>query len=270
MTDDSAPARSAVPRVDTAVPHSARVWNYWLGGKDNFAADRAIGDQVRQIFPQIAMNARAQRDFLSRAVRYLAGDLWIRQFLDIGTGLPTAGNTHEVAQQVAPDCRIVYVDNDPVVLAHARALLTGAAAGTTDYIDVDVREPGEIVQAAARTLDFNRPTAVMLLGILGHIEDRDEAESIVNRLVEALSPGSYLVIADGADVDEAGNEAQRRYNEAAPVPYHLRSPEQIAAFFGELDVLAPGVVPVSQWRPDPSAAEEPADTAVFGGVAHKP
>ena len=270
MTDDSAPARSALPRVDTAVPHSARVWNYWLGGKDNFAADRAIGDQVRQIFPQIAMNARAQRDFLSRAVRYLAGDLWIRQFLDIGTGLPTAGNTHEVAQQVAPDCRIVYVDNDPVVLAHARALLTGANPGTTDYIDVDVREPGEIVQAAARTLDFNRPTAVMLLGILGHIEDRDEAESIVNRLVEALSPGSYLVIADGADVDEAGNEAQRRYNEAAPVPYHLRSPEQIAAFFGELDVLAPGVVPVSQWRPDPSAAEEPADTAVFGGVAHKP
>ncbi len=270
MTDDSAPARSAVPRVDTAVPHSARVWNYWLGGKDNFAADRAIGDQVRQIFPQIAMNARAQRDFLSRAVRYLAGDLWIRQFLDIGTGLPTAGNTHEVAQQVAPDCRIVYVDNDPVVLAHARALLTGANPGTTDYIDVDVREPGEIVQAAARTLDFNRPTAVMLLGILGHIEDRDEAESIVNRLVEALSPGSYLVIADGADVDEAGNEAQRRYNEAAPVPYHLRSPEQIAAFFGELNVLAPGVVPVSQWRPDPSSAEEPADTAVFGGVAHKP
>ena len=251
MTDDSAPARSAVPRVDTAVPHSARVWNYWLGGKDNFAADRAIGDQVRQIFPQIAMNARAQRDFLSRAVRYLAGDLWIRQFLDIGTGLPTAGNTHEVAQQVAPDCRIVYVDNDPVVLAHARALLTGANPGTTDYIDVDVREPGEIVQAAALTLDFNRPTAVMLLGILGHIEDRDEAESIVSRLVEALSPGSYLVIADGADVDEAGNEAQRRYNEAAPVPYHLRSPEQIAAFFGELAVLAPGVVPVSQMAARP-------------------
>jgi S-adenosyl methyltransferase len=269
VTDESASSSTTPAKVDTAVPHSARVWNYWLGGKDNFAADRAVGDQVRQIFPQIVMNARAQREFLTRVVRYLAGELQVRQFLDVGTGLPTAGNTHEVAQQVAPDSRVVYVDNDPVVLAHARALLTGAKAGTTAYIDVDVREPGEIVRAAALTLDFNRPTALMLLGILGHIGDHDEASSIVRQLVGALCPGSYLVVADGADVDEAGNEAQRRYNEAAPVPYHLRSPEQISAFFGGLDLLSPGVVPVSQWRPDPNSADEPADTAVFGGVARR-
>jgi S-adenosyl methyltransferase len=269
VTDDSAPASGAPPAVDTAMPHSARVWNYWLGGKDNFATDRAIGDQVQQIFPQIVMNARAQRDFLSRVVRYLAGDLRVRQFLDVGTGLPTAGNTHEVAQEVAPDCRVVYVDNDPIVLSHARALLTSVPAGATDYIDADVREPGEIVRAAAQTLDFNRPTALMLLGILGHIGDLDEAKSIVDRLVEVLSAGSYLVIADGADVDEAGNEAQRRYNEAAPIPYILRSPDEIAAFFTGLNVLAPGVVPVSQWRPDPDAADEPAGTAVYGGVARK-
>jgi O-methyltransferase involved in polyketide biosynthesis len=154
-------------------------------------------------------------------------------------------------------------------LSHARALLTSTPAGATDYIDADVREPDQIVRAAAQTLDFNRPTALMLLGILGHIGDRNEATSIVNRLVDVLSPGSYLVIADGADVDEAGNEAQRRYNEAAPVPYNLRTPEEIAVFFTGLDVLAPGVVPVSQWRPDPTAAEEPAGTAVFGGVARK-
>jgi S-adenosyl methyltransferase len=270
VTDDSPSANTGPPKVDPTVPHSARVWNYWLGGKDNFAADRAIGDQVRQIFPQIVMNARAQREFLTRVVRYLAGDLRVRQFLDVGTGLPTAGNTHEVAQQMAPDCRIVYVDNDPVVLAHARALLTSAEPGATDYIAGDVHEPGEIVRAAGQMLDFNRPTTLMLLGILGHIDDPDEARSIVSRLVEALCPGSYLVIADGADVDEAGNDAQRRYNEAAPVPYHLRSPEQIAAFFAGLDLLEPGVVPVSRWRPDPSSTDKPADTAVFGGVARKP
>ena len=268
MTDDSESA-STTPAVDTKVPHSARVWNYWLGGKDHFAADRAIGEQVRQIFPQIVLNARAQRDFLSRVVRYLGGDLRIRQFLDVGTGLPTAGNTHEIAQQVSPDCRVVYVDNDPIVLAHARALLTSVPAGTIDYINADLHDPDQIVQGAARTLDFNRPTALMLLGILGHIGDRDEATSIVNRLVEVLSPGSYLVVADGANVDEAGNEAQRRYNEAAPVPYHLRSPEEISAFFTGVDVLEPGVVAVSKWRPDPDAADELAGTAVFGGVARK-
>jgi O-methyltransferase involved in polyketide biosynthesis len=245
------------------------VWNYWLGGKDNFAADRAIGEQVKQIFPQIVRNARAQRDFLTRVVRYLAGDLRVRQFLDIGTGLPTAGNTHEVAQQVAADCRVVYVDNDPVVLAHARALLTSADIGATDYIGADLREPIDIARAAERTLDFNRPTALMLLGILGHIEDHGEAQLIVSRLVEVLSPGSYVVIADGADVDEAGNEAQRNYNQAAPVPYNLRSPEETSAFFSGLTLLEPGVVPVSDWRPDPNATDEPSGTAVYGGVARK-
>jgi len=245
------------------------VWNYWLGGKDNFAADRAIGEQVRHIFPQIVSNARAQRDFLTRVLRYLAGDLRVRQFLDVGTGLPTAGNTHEVAQQVAADCRVVYVDNDPVVLAHARALLTSSDVGATDYVGTDLHDPAEIAQAAARTLDFNRPTALMLLGILGHIDDHDEARLIVTRLVDVLSPGSYLVIADGADVDQAGNEAQRNYNRAAPVPYNLRSPEEISAFFSGLTLLEPGVVPVSDWRPEPNATDKPSGTAVYGGVARK-
>jgi hypothetical protein len=163
------------PTIDTTVPHSARVWNYWLGGKDNYPVDRAAGEQFREIFPEIVDAARTSRQFLTRAVRYLAGVAGIRQFLDVGTGLPTADNTHEVAQRVAPDSRIVYVDNDPLVLTHARALLTSTPQGVTENIDADVREPDKIVLAAAKTLDFTQPTALMLLGILGHIGDYDEA-----------------------------------------------------------------------------------------------
>src|SRR5215470_11815844 len=182
------------PKIDTTVPQAARTWNYWLGGTDNLDVDRQVGDQIMGAFPAVMENARAARAFLARAVRYLAGQAGIRQFLDIGSGLPTANNTHEVAQAVVPECRIVYVDNDPVVLAHASSRLTRAPAGTTDYIDVDVRDTDKIMQLAGLTLDLTRPIAVMLVGILGYIASDDEAQSIVQRLMAAVPSGSYLAM----------------------------------------------------------------------------
>jgi O-methyltransferase involved in polyketide biosynthesis len=234
------------------VPHSARIWNYWLGGKDNYEVDRRAGDQYRQLFPQIVDAARAGRYFLARAVRFLAGEAGIRQFLDIGTGLPTVDNTHEVAQRVAPDCRIVYVDNDPLVLAHARALLTSTPEGACDYIAADMHQPGTILRAAARTLDFRRPVAVILLGVLGHVSDDEQAQAIVRQVLAAVPPGSYLVLADSINVGDRHIEAGRQYSKTGAVPYHLRTPAQVAAFFAGLDLVEPGLVPVSQWRPEPS------------------
>ena len=256
--------------IDASVPHSARIWNYWLGGKDNFAVDRAVGEQVKSMFPQIALVARVQREFLVRAVRYLAGPAGVGQFLDIGTGLPSADNTHQVAQRTAPASRVVYVDNDPVVLAHARALLTGTPEGATAYVQADLRDCAQILAAAAGTLDLTRPVALMLLGILGHIGSDSEAASIVTALLAGLAAGSYLVIADGVNTSEAGNQAQARYNEQSPVPYHLRSPEQIGAFFAGLQLIEPGVVPCSQWRPDPWVGASAPQAAVYCGVAIKP
>jgi hypothetical protein len=256
--------------IDTSVPHSARIWNYWLGGKDNFAVDRAVGEQVRSMFPEIALVARVQREFLGRAVSYLAGAAGIRQFLDIGTGLPTADNTHQVAQCVAPASRVVYVDNDPVVLVHARALLTSNPEGVTAYVESDLQDCARILTAAAETLDLTRPVAVMLLGILGHIGSDGEAASIVRALLAGLAAGSYLVVADGVNTSEAGNEAQARYNEQSPVPYHLRSPEQIAAFFEGLRLVEPGVVSCSRWRSDQPVGPDAPEAAVYCGVAVKP
>jgi hypothetical protein len=274
VTDSSSAPGQQPPTIDTSVPHSARVWNYWLGGKDNYPVDRAAGGQFREIFPEIVDAARASRQFLTRVVRYLAGEAGIRQFLDVGTGLPTADNTHQVAQRVAPESRIVYVDNDPLVLAHARALLTSTPEGVTSYIDADLREPDEIVQAAARTLDFSRPTALMLLGILGHVADYDEARSIVKRLLDPLPSGSYLALNDGTNVVNKAvvDEAQRQYNESGAVPYHPRSPEQIAGLFDGLELLEPGVVSCPRWRPDPADAGGglPAEVDMFGGVGRKP
>lgn len=263
------PERPAPPGVDTSVPHSARVWNYWLGGKDNFEADRAVGDMVWNAFPEIVDIARYVRAFLGRSVRFLAGEAGIRQFLDIGTGLPTANNTHEIAQSVAPESRIVYVDDDPLVLAHARALLTSTPEGVTNYLDADLSEPEKIIEAASGTLDFNEPVAVMLLGILAHVDDYDEARSIVRRLMDAVPSGSYLTISDGTNTSEAVVESHRQYNENAPVPYHLRSPEQIAGYFDGLELVDPGVVPFTQWRPDP-ADGSPAYVDGYCGVARKP
>jgi hypothetical protein len=261
------------PEIDATVPHSARIWNYWLGGKDNYPVDRAAGDQYREVFPEIVDVARASRQFLTRAVRYLAGEAQVRQFLDIGTGLPTADNTHQVAQGVDPTCRIVYVDNDPLVLTHARALLTSTPQGATDYIDADLRDPDRILEAADRTLDFSRPIALMLMGILGHIGDYATARSIVKRLLDPLPSGSYLTLNDGTDViSKAFAEAQQRYNESGALPYQLRSPEQIAGFFDGLELVEPGVVSVPRWRPDVAEADDglPAEVDAFGGVGRKP
>jgi hypothetical protein len=274
MTDAAAPGQGTEPpRIDTTVPHSARIWNYWLGGKDNYPVDRAAGDQYREVFPGILDVARASRQFLARAVRYLAGDAGVRQFLDVGTGLPTADNTHEVAQRVAPESRVVYVDNDPLVLAHARALLTSTPQGVTRYIDADLRKPDTIVEAASNTIDFTEPVALMLMGIVGHIGDYDEARSIVRRLLDPLPSGSYLALNDGTNViSKVFAEAQEGYNRSGAVPYHLRSPEQIAGFFEGLELVEPGVVSCPRWRPDApdAAAGPPAEVDAFGGVGRKP
>ena len=269
MTSSSAtPDQQAISRLDTGVPHSARVWNYWLGGKDYFTADREVGEQVRAVFPAIVENARASRAFLGRAVGYLAREVGIRQFLDIGTGLPTANNTHEVAQRVAPECHIVYVDNDPMVLAHARALLTSSPEGATDYIDADARETDKILQEAARTLDFTQPVAIIMLGILGNVADYDEARSIVKRLLDGVRSGSYLVVNDGTNTSEEIVEGARVSGEGGH-QYTLRSPEEIARFFDGLELLEPGVVPAPRWRPERSLSGPSADDSRCG-VARKP
>jgi hypothetical protein len=270
---DSSPDSGNPPGPDTTVPHSARIWNYWLGGKDNYAVDRAAGDQFLATFPDIAVIARATRAFMGRAVRYLAGEAGVRQFLDIGTGLPTFNSTHEIAQSVAPESRIVYVDNDPVVLTHATALLTGNAEGATDYLDADLRDPDKILAGAAKTLDFTRPVALLLLGIMGHITDDGHAQSIVARLMDAVPPGSYLVLSDGTNVvhGAAGQAAQDDYNESGAVPYCLRSPAQLARFFAGLHLVEPGLVSVSRWRPDGTSlgGTPPAEVDALGAVGRK-
>jgi hypothetical protein len=258
------------PEIDASVPNSARIWNYWLGGKDNYPVDREAGEQFRAIFPEIVEVARSTRAFLNRAVRYLAGEAGLRQFLDIGTGLPTADNTHEVAQRVAPKSRVVYVDNDPGVLAHARALLT-STQGVTAYVDADLHDPDAILDATARTLDFSQPVALMLLGILGHIGDDDEARSIVKRLLDGLASASYLALCDGTNTSQAGIQAQDDYDQSGAIPYRLRSPEQVAGLFAGLELVEPGVVSLPRWRPDPTEGDgPPREIDAVGGVGRKP
>jgi O-methyltransferase involved in polyketide biosynthesis len=252
------------------VPHSARIWNYWLGGKDNYAVDREIGDQFAAGLPEIVEIAQADRAFLGRAVRYLVGEAGIRQLLDVGTGLPTVDNTHEVAQRIAPECHVVYVDNDPLVLVHARALLTSSPDGRTDYIDADLREPETIAQAAAELLDFSKPVALMLMGVLGHIDDYDEAQSIVDQLLDRLPSGSYLALNDGTNTNQRVNEAQEAYNNSGAVPYHLRSPEQVAGFFHGLELVEPGVVRLPLWRPDDSSPGGMKELPQLGGIGRRP
>ncbi len=255
---------------DTSVAHVARVYNYWLGGKDNFAADRAAGEQAMAAYPDIALSARANRAFLRRTVHFLAGEHGIRQFLDIGTGIPSANNTHEVAQSVAPDSRIVYVDNDPVVLAHARALLTGTEAGATHYINADLRSTGKILADAANTLDFARPVAIMLMAILQHLSDDDHPYQIVADLVAAVPAGSYLVLSHPAKDIEAEKMAvvAERLNQMMAEKVTLRSQAEVARFFAGLDLVEPGMVNVPQWRPG-SAQEASSPAALWGGVASK-
>ena len=263
---------SAGTAIDTTVPHSARVWNYWLGGKDNYKIDRMVAEEFAETFPGIKDIARQQRQFLFRAIRYLVAEAGIRQFIDVGTGLPTANNTHEIAQSMVPQARIVYVDNDPLVLVHAQALLTSNPEGATDYVDADVRDPDTILREAARTLDFTQPMALMMLGILGQIPDSDDPHEIVGRLLGGLPSGSYLVINDGTDTDPVVVEATRAFNQSpnAASPYYLRSPEQIARFFDGLELVEPGMVPPPRWRPDPSAWGDSTEMVDYAGVGRKP
>lgn len=268
--DSSAPGTEISAKIDSAVPHSARIWNYWLGGKDNYPVDEEAGDAFREIFPGITDLARDSRAFLGRAVRHLAGEAGIRQFLDIGTGLPTADNTHEIAQRVAPDARVVYVDNDPLVLAHAQALLTSTREGVTDYIDADLHDPRTALREAARTLDLTQPVALTLMQVSGHIADYGEARSIVSTLMGALPSGSYFAFNDSVDTNQANAEATRLYNKSGAAPYYLRSPQQLAGFFDGLELLEPGVVPITDWRPDPTTTGTDGEVIAVGGVARKP
>ena len=258
-------------RFDVSVAHIARVYNYWLGGKDHFTADRIAGENTIAVYPGIRLSARANRAFLARAVRYLAGTEGIRQFLDIGTGLPTANNTHEVAQATVPDSRIVYVDNDPLVLAHARALLTSSREGATAYLDADLRDTEKILLQAADTLDFSQPVAIMLIAILHYIPDVAEAREIVARLLGAVPPGSFLTISHaGSDLFPDQIAAfEKRLNEHLPGDQHVaRTRAAVAKFFDGTQLLAPGVVRVSEWRPA-SADESAVPTTLWGGVGQK-
>ncbi|MEU5685742.1 S-adenosyl methyltransferase [Streptomyces venezuelae] len=271
MTDHATtPGPAAHQKIDTSVPHSARIWNYWLGGKDNYPVDEAAGDAYSAVFPGIVTVARSSRAFLRRNITHLVTEAGIRQFLDIGTGLPTVDNTHEVAQRLAPEARIVYVDHDPMVLTHARALLTSTSEGATAYVDAELSDPDRILAAAAETLDLARPTALILSNILGHIADYDQARAIVARLLDGLPSGSYLSINDGSrGIDSAYERAQDAYNETGAVPYFLRPVDKIAAFFDGLELLEPGVVSVPLWRPEAGTpAAEP--IGEHGGLARKP
>jgi hypothetical protein len=260
-----------LPNIDPTVPRPARVWNYWQGGKDNYAADRQVGDRIRARNPDIVEIARAARQFLVRAVTYLARDAKMRQFLDIGIGFPAAYNTHDVAQSVAPESRIVYVDHDPLVLAHARALLVSDPRGATAYVDADLREPDKILAHAADTLDFTRPIALMLMGILANITDDDEAYAIVRRLVDALPPGSHLALYDDTNVihGEAMDEMVRQWNETGENPRVNRTPQKLERFFDGLQLLDPGVVSVTRWRPGPVEVGEIREVDDFAGVGVK-
>ncbi|MEV7424463.1 SAM-dependent methyltransferase [Streptomyces sp. NPDC091212] len=269
--DSSAAIRA---RIDTGKPHSARFWNYFVGGKDNYDVDRAVGDQIKEIFPGLVDVALTSRHFLGRAVRHLAVDQGVRQFLDVGTGLPTADNTHEVAQRLAPDSRIVYVDNDPLVLAHARALLTSTPEGRTDYLDADLYDPESILKAAEGTLDLSRPVALMILNTLGHVAEYEQARSLVSRLMAGLPSGSYLVISDSTSTSEGMIAASDAYNASGAVPYYVRGVEEIGGFFDGLDLVEPGIVQVTRWRQEADGADSAAAGApavdAYCGVGRKP
>ncbi|GAA3348849.1 SAM-dependent methyltransferase [Amorphoplanes nipponensis] len=262
MTQDST-------RIDTSAAHPARRYNYWLGGKDNFAADRASADAIEREYPDIRTAAVQNRRFLQRAVRFLTAEAGIRQFLDIGTGLPTADNTHEVAQQIALDSRIVYVDNDPLVLAHARALLTSSAEGRTEYIEADLHDPRVILDEPRlrKTLDLQQPVALMLVAVLHFVADYQQARSIVAELLAQLAPGSYLVAshATGDFLDEATRQKLSAYD------FVLRDRDQFTGFLDGLELIDPGITPITSWRPGSGEVlPTPQQASVYGAVARVP
>ncbi|MFC8228453.1 SAM-dependent methyltransferase [Streptomyces sp. NPDC057287] len=254
-----------VDRIDTSTPHSARVWNYWLGGKDHYEVDRRLGATMAELYPQIIDIARASRRFQARAVRHLAVEAGIRQFLDLGTGLPTANATHEVAQAVAPDARVVYVDHDPIVLAHARALLTSTPEGATDYVHADLRDAGTVLREAARTLDLQRPVALMVLSTLGHVADSGEAAELLRTYLDAVPAGSFLMLCDTIETDET-RAASDEYADGGAMPYISRPRETVRSFADGLDLVEPGFGSISLWRPEEAEAGVPVDQWGFVGA----
>ena len=275
MTQDTPPSRNAsseLPSFDPGVPNPARMWNYWLGGKDNFAADRSAAERVLEVMPSMPLIARAARLFLIDAVHQLAAEHGVRQFLDVGTGLPTADNTHDVAQRAAPESKIVYVDYDPVVLTHAQALLTSSPGGETDYIQADLRDTDTILKGAARTLDLTRPVAILLIAVLHFIPDADDPYAVVARLMEAVPPGSYLVMAHAASdiAPEACAEMARRYNAMSSASITPRSRDQVAGFFDGLDLLPAGLVPISQWGLSGQIDPDTGGLVGYCAIARKP
>ncbi len=261
--------------IDTSSAHTARVWNYWLGRKDNYPADREVGDKLKKLFPGVVEAALGDREFLRRVVTHLVEEKGVRQFLDIGTGLPTADNTHEVAQAAAPDSRVVYVDNDPLVLAHARALLTSTAEGETHYVDSDLRDTRSVLEQAHKVLDFERPIALTLLGTMGHFPDLEEALGIVRSYMDALPSGSFLAMCDGVvsestPVDEELlAEFTKIWQESVTLPYVPRPEEDFARFFDGFDLIEPGVVSVSRWRPGTIDVGTVRDIPQYCGLARK-
>jgi S-adenosyl methyltransferase len=239
------------PGFDTSVAHQARMYDYWLGGKDNFAADRKAAEEALAAYPGMARLARENRAFLRRAVRYLAGEAGIRQFLDIGTGIPTAGNTHEIAQEVAPECRVVYVDYDPVVLTHARALLASKPEGTTAYIDADLRDTGILLEKAAQTLDLTEPVAVTMLAVLHAVGDEDDPYALVAQIMQAVPSGSYLAISHiAAELErEKLDQSRDRVNRISHQQYTHRSHAEVLRFFDGMEMVEPGLVELRHWRP---------------------
>ncbi|HEV2870328.1 MAG TPA: SAM-dependent methyltransferase [Actinomycetota bacterium] len=271
--NDDTGTQQVPPEINTNVPQSARVYDYWLGGKDHFPADRALGDAIAGALPTIRTQVRAQRAFLGRAVRYLTRDAGIRQYLDIGTGIPSAGNVHDVAQEIAPESRVLYVDNDPIVLAHARALMAGTPEGSVAFIQADLREPEAILgdPAVAAILDLAQPVGLVLVGVMHHLRDSDDPRRVVATLVGALAPGSYLVLSQSTpDFDP---EAMRNLAAASEQGGIANVPRSLAGtepFFAGLELVEPGLVPMAAWRPDPGAAKDPGGVYAYGGVARKP
>jgi len=261
------------PEINTNVPQSARVYDYWLGGKDHFPADRAMGEAIAEALPTIRTQVRGQRAFLGRAVRYLARDAGMRQFLDVGTGIPSAGNVHDVAQEIAPESRVLYVDNDPIVMVHARALMAAPSEGTVAFIQADLREPEAILgdPAVAKTLDLTQAVGLVLIGVMHHLRDDDDPRRIVATLVDALAPGSYLVLSQTTpDFDPEAMGGLAAVSEQGGIPNVPRTFADTEPFFSGLELVEPGLVPIVAWRPDPGPKQDPRSVYVYGGVARKP